>query len=212
MDYKKIQKLLLELCDLDIKIWSDGDRLRYQAPKGTMTPDILQKLQEQKAEILSFLCSSVSTKNDNFPAILPIKRNEKLRLSFAQERLWFINQLEGNSPLYNISSVTKIEGNLNISALEKAIQHLCERHESLRTNFVNQSGKPFLRISEETKPRLEIVKTQHLSPRERENIIEQKRKQTLVLENDRLVQFNLIQISPTENILVILIHHIISDG
>ncbi len=212
MDYKKIQKFLLELRDLDIKIWSDGDLLRYQAPKGTMTPDILQKLQEQKAEILSFLCSSVSTKNDNFPAILPIKRNEKLRLSFAQERLWFINQLEGNSPLYNISSVTKIEGNLNISALEKAIQHLCERHESLRTNFVNQSGKPFLRISEETKPRLEIVKTQHLSPRERENIIEQKRKQTLDLENDRLVQFNLIQISPTENILVILIHHIISDG
>ena len=192
--------------------------------------------------------------NINLIEIPVISRKENLPLSFTQERLWFINQLEGNSSLYNISRVMNIEGELDIEAIQKAICHLIERHESLRSNFINQEGKPYLQINLENTGYLEIIDLRGasnpnsnlsssngesnpdsdrissggvsnpnsdriptpilggvLTP-EMEDIIEEKRNKVLDLENDRLVQFTLIQTSDSENILVILIHHIISDG
>jgi amino acid adenylation domain-containing protein len=148
----------------------------------------------------------------NYIGIPIISREEELPLSFAQERLWFINQLEGSSSLYNISRVIKLKGNLNISAMEKAISHLVKRHESLRSNFINKEGKAYLKINPDNQGCLEIIDGKNKSASEREEIVNVKRSKILDLEKDKLIQFTLIQISATENILVILIHHIISDG
>ena len=141
-----------------------------------------------------------------------ISREGELPLSFAQERLWFINQLEGNSTVYNIPTVTKLQGVLNITALEKTIQYLVKRHESLRSNFINLEGKPYLEIHRDNQGYLEIIDGENKSPSEIEEIVNGKKNQILDLEKDKLIQFTLLQISATENILVTLIHHIISDG
>src|SRR5262245_28696623 len=63
-------------------------------------------------------------------------------LSFAQERLWFLEQLEPDTPLYNLPTLTRLHGNLDVPALEKAIQSIVKRHESLHTRFVADDDEP----------------------------------------------------------------------
>src|SRR5256714_15594493 len=63
-------------------------------------------------------------------------------LSFAQQRLWFIDQLEPNSPLYNVPTVLRIQGTLNTGALQQALNTIVARHEALRTRFVYADGNP----------------------------------------------------------------------
>src|SRR5262252_3615783 len=75
---------------------------------------------------------------------LPRKKMGNARsvsLSFAQQRLWFLDQLEPGSPLYNISRAVRLEGTLDASALQQTINALVERHESLRTNFTSVAGE-----------------------------------------------------------------------
>src|SRR3982751_48698 len=63
-------------------------------------------------------------------------------LSSAQQRLWFLDQLQPNSPIYNIPSVGRLRGRLEVEALRKALNTIVERHETLRTRFINQDGEP----------------------------------------------------------------------
>ena len=134
----QIKEILLELHQLDIKLWLEEGRLLYDAPKDAMTPEILGQIKQKKSEIISFLQEDSAPKRQS---IFPISRDEQFPLSFAQERLWFIDQLEGASPVYNLQKILKLQGELKIQALEKAISHLFQRHESLRTNFPKKRRK-----------------------------------------------------------------------
>ena len=81
------------------------------------------------------------------PKITSINRSESLPLSFAQQRLWFLNQLEGPSATYNIPVALQIEGPLNQNALEQSLHTLVQRHESLRTMFPTVNGTPVVQLS-----------------------------------------------------------------
>ncbi len=166
-----------------------------------LTPQIEQK---QKSSISDSITIEVVDRDEK----------NKFPLSFAQERLWFINQLEGSNPVYNISTVSKIFGELNIEALKQAITHLINRHESLRTNFINQEGKPYVKIHSTIELPLTVINQSNNRPFVTQNVqfVKQKNKIKFNLENDRLIDFTLIQTSAKENILIIVIHHIISDG
>ncbi|NET54154.1 MAG: hypothetical protein F6K09_37725, partial [Merismopedia sp. SIO2A8] len=73
---------------------------------------------------------------------------EELPLSYTQQRLWFLDQLEPNSALYNIPIALHLEGKLNVSALEQSLQEIIQRHEALRTNFITVNGKAIQIIHE----------------------------------------------------------------
>ncbi|MCA2910642.1 MAG: amino acid adenylation domain-containing protein, partial [Microcystis sp. M034S1] len=141
---------------------------------------------------------------------------EELPLSYAQQRLWFLDQLEPNSPFYNISLALHLAGNLQVDVLEKSLQEIIQRHESLRTNFATIEGNPVQIIKPESNWQLTLVNGKD-SPKYREEQeikkwLEIHSHQPFDLANDSLIRATLLKLSDTEHFLLICLHHIVSDG
>jgi hypothetical protein len=101
--------------------------------------------------------------------ILPQSREtNKFPLSFAQQRLWFLDQLEPNSAVYNIPDMQQFSGPLNLAALERSMSELIRRHESLRTTFQSIDGEPVQVIAEAQPRKIEVIDLSHLPQGERE--------------------------------------------
>src|SRR5947207_15613169 len=91
------------------------------------------------------------------PAILPREKRDRAPLSFAQQRLWLIQQLDPASCLYNVPRAIRINGPLNVSALEQSLNEIVRRHEVLRTTFVIEDDQPVQEIAPEMKTSLALV-------------------------------------------------------
>ena len=126
-------EFLSHLSSLDVKLWAEADKLRCDAPKGVLTPTLQQELQERKQEILLLLKSVEGKGRPIEGPIRTLAREGNLPLSFAQERLWFLYHLFPENPVYNVSFTMRLAGLLDVPALQKSLQALVERHESLRT-------------------------------------------------------------------------------
>ena len=150
------------------------------------------------------------------PPLEPVTRDQELPLSFAQQRLWFLDQLEPGSISYNIPSALKIHGRLNVEILENCIQILTKRHESLRTTFPNERGKPIQKISPDSDFYLEILDISKIAENEREvestKLVQKEFQTSFDLINGPLFRVNLIKLSDEDFIFLINMHHIISDG
>jgi amino acid adenylation domain-containing protein len=148
--------------------------------------------------------------------LLPIPRSESIPLSFAQARLWFLDQLQPNSAFYNIPVALRLSGQLNIAAIESSINEIIQRHEALRTNFKIVEGQPVAVIASTKNLKLLVVDLLHLRESERE--IEAQRLATVEanrpfnLEREPLLRGMVLQLGETEYVLLLTMHHIISDG
>jgi amino acid adenylation domain-containing protein len=150
------------------------------------------------------------------PPLKRIDRNQPLPLSFAQQRLWFINQLEPESTAYNIPIALRITGELDVTALGHAFHDLIKRHETLRTTFVTNNGRPEQLISSPGKFVLPETDLCDLIPSERE-----KEAQRLILEEAQrpfdlsrgpLLRTLLLKLNDQDHILLLAMHHIVSDA
>src|SRR5262245_15406704 len=135
-------ELLARLRHLEVKFWVEEDRLRLIAPQGVLTAELRAELAERKAEILAFLHQSRDT-TPTAPPLIPVARGGDLPLSYAQQRLWFLNQLDPMSPAYYVPIVVYMTGRLNVATLARSLNDIAERHETLRTTFVARAGQPF---------------------------------------------------------------------
>ena len=148
--------------------------------------------------------------------IQPIERTEDLSLSFAQSRLWFIDQYEGANAIYNISQGLRLEGKLNIEALEKAVNALIVRHETLRTCFSSSEGEPIQIILPELTLAIGVTDLGELSLEEQDlqvqHLLTQESHKPFDLKNPPLLRVSLFRLGETTHILVLTIHHIIADG
>ncbi len=162
--------------------------------------------------------SSQIGKNNSLPVpeIEPRKQSKNLPLSFAQQRLWFIDQLDANSTAYNMPSILRILGSLNISALEKSINQIIQRHEILRTNVISIDGQPIQVITNNIDFNLPIIDLQFLPDEQRaaetEIITNQEAQQPFYLAEDSLFRVKVLRLNPTEHLLLFNFHHIIFDG
>ncbi|TRU33563.1 MAG: amino acid adenylation domain-containing protein [Microcystis aeruginosa Ma_MB_F_20061100_S20] len=149
------------------------------------------------------------------PPILPRTKDTELPLSFAQQRLWFLDQLQPNSALYNIPMVLHFRGNLNQKALEQSLQEICDRHEVLRTNFVTIDGQP-TQVIQTRRETISVVDLQDFPIQEQAEKTQQlKQKQATQpfdLAKESLIRITLVVLSETEHLLLVCMHHIISDG
>jgi amino acid adenylation domain-containing protein/non-ribosomal peptide synthase protein (TIGR01720 family) len=139
-----------------------------------------------------------------------IPREGELPLSFAQQRLWFLDQLEPDSPFYNIAGAYRIEGVLNEAWLQESIDAMVQRHEVLRTGFMSVSGKAVLEILPQAAVELQVV---DMGTEEAvfEQAIAEARK-PFRLNEIPLMRATLLRISPQDHLFVFVIHHIIADG
>ncbi|HEY9652928.1 MAG TPA: condensation domain-containing protein, partial [Coleofasciculaceae cyanobacterium] len=133
---KSIQEFLSYLSELDVRLWLDGNRLRCNAPQDVLTAALQSELAERKSEIIQFLNQANLTASSTIESIQPIPQGEKPPLSFAQQGLWFIDQLEGGgSATYNQLLAISLKGSLNVAVLEQALAEIVRRHDILRTSF-----------------------------------------------------------------------------
>jgi amino acid adenylation domain-containing protein len=209
-------EFLSELRRLEIKVSADGDRLRLSAPKGVLTPTLREQLAERKAEILAFLNNASRPTDSTLVPLQPVARNENLPLSSAQQRLWFLDQLEPNSSAYNIPVAYRLTGQLNVVVLEKSIGEILQRHETLRTTFSSVNGQPIQVITEQINFSLPLVDLRNLPETEREaeaqRLVIQEQEQPFNLATGPLWRTQLLQLDQQESLLLVTMHHSVSDG
>ena len=141
---------------------------------------------------------------------------DELPLSFAQERLWFLHQLEPDNTAYNIAIAWRFTGNLDVELLESCLNTIVQRHEILRTSFVAVNGQPSQFIVPELSLNLPIIDLRFISESNRQIEVEKLTKQEarfpFNLNDAPLLRVKLIKIADNENILLLTLHHIIADG
>ncbi|MBF2063674.1 MAG: amino acid adenylation domain-containing protein [Calothrix sp. C42_A2020_038] len=213
---KSIEEFLLDLSRLDIKLWIEEGRLRCNAPKGVLTPEIRTYLSERKPEIINLLQQINLNSNSCSESISPVSRNQNLPLSFAQQRLWFLYQLEGENSTYNLPLTVEITGNLNVPALEQAIREILRRHEILRTHIAIVNDLPMQVIDPLTTFNLKLTDLQNLPSASKLTTVKQlatrEGDKPFDLTNPPLARFHLWRLSEQSHVLLINMHHIISDG
>jgi hypothetical protein len=137
-------------------------------------------------------------------------------LSFAQERLWFLDQLEPGSAVYNVCQAVRMRGTLDLVALEKSLNEIVRRHEILRTNFVASEGRAVQVIAPERAINVTVVDLcawrDGTGEEEVERRLQEESRRPFDFATDLLLRALVIRISASEHILMLTMHHIISDG
>ena len=187
-----VSNLLADLRTRDIHVWIDGDQLKVNAQTGALTPELQEQLRQHKIEILEFLRAPVD-------------------LSFPQQRLWFLDQIEMVKTTYVIPLAMQIEGPLQVGAMEAALTSLVARHESLRTTFPNIEGEPTQNVSPAVPLLLPVVETS-TNPERLDALMAEEMQRGFDLERGPLFRAVLYGLGPNEHVLLLLQHHIISDA
>jgi amino acid adenylation domain-containing protein len=150
------------------------------------------------------------------PPFKQVPRDRELPLSFAQQGLWFLNQLEPGSVAYNIPIGLRLRGELNRRALRQSMDEMVRRHEVLRTCFPPSEQGPIQKIAPELELKIEEVDLRGLGDQQRseqtEREIQAEANKGFDLEQGPLLRMKLLQLSDEENVLLITTHHIICDG
>ena len=143
-------------------------------------------------------------------------RDRDLPLSFAQQRLWFLDQLEPDSVVYNIPRAFHLNGPLNVTALEQSLNKIVHRHEVFRTSFSVQNGQPLQVIAPSLTLPLPVVDLYHLPEAKREaetqRLVVEEARRTFDLSKGPLFRASLLKLDEAEHILLLAMHHIVSDG
>ncbi|MEM9217772.1 MAG: amino acid adenylation domain-containing protein, partial [Cyanobacteria bacterium P01_F01_bin.150] len=208
-------------------------RLRCSAPKGILTPELTQQLSTRKPEIIAYLqhhhgsnqspiaknahvTNQGSTEQEDSLTIHPTPRTDSISLSFAQQRLWFLEKMGLTANAYNMPLLLHLKGQLDRPALQTSLNQLVARHEPLRTRFSEHDGTPVQLIDAPFSVEMPLTNLSHV-PSKQQTIdlhaqLQQASEYRFNLEKDHPIRTQLFALSDTEHVLLILLHHIASDG
>ena len=205
--------LIQDLKKAQVELWVEDGRLKTKAPKGSITPTIRQSIKENLDDIIRILSKKETSNKEAFLApITKVQEQKSYALSNAQRRLWIRDQMDDNLTAYNISFTLRLNGVLNINALEQALQVLFERHEVLRTRFVYINGEGRQVIEPMVNFSLNVDNVLEKSTDEIQNIAQNHADQAFDLEQEHLLKIRLLKVKEQEYLLLFNMHHIISDG
>jgi len=144
------------------------------------------------------------------PALVPLRRDGgPLPVSFAQERMWFLDRLDPGKATYNMPVAMRLRGALDPATLERAFSALVDRHEALRTTFTEQEGEPAAAISP---PGPFALVRSRPAPGELAEAIHREALTPFHLQRGPLFRATLFEVAPDEHVLLVVMHHIVSDG
>lgn len=210
-----IEQLLTELCAKDVKVWAENGQLRVSAPKGVLTPALRSELAARKAELLAALGQTNGHAPPSRDILRPAARPGQLPLSFNQQRLWVMEQINPSSA-YNQFGALCFEGELNIPALTQSLTEIVRRHEILRTVFPEQDGGPVQAIQPPHRIQLPVLDLTELAGPALEARVQQlaiaEAQQPFDLAVGPLLRLKLLRLAPQSHILFLTAHHICGDG
>jgi acyl carrier protein len=151
------------------------------------------------------------------PPLRRAERNGELPLSYAQQRLWFLDQLDTGNSFYNVPKAVRLSGKLNVDALEKTLTEIIRRHEVLRTSFSEINGRPMQMIRPPSSFKLSILDLSHLDATEREveviRLASEEARRAFDLSSERpLLRATLLKLEPEAHVVLFTMHHIVSDA
>jgi len=207
--------LLNELSARGLQLRADGGRLRVRGPEGALTGPLRERLAAQKEALLALLRDREG--DDRRPDPVPAARTGELPLSFGQQRLWFVTQLApASNAAYNIVAAVRLTGALRVEVLERSLDELIRRHETLRTGFVSVEGRPVQRIHDAATLALSRVDLSALAPDGRDDAVARRlREENLTpfdLTRPPLLRGTLLALGDDRHVLIVVIHHLVSDG
>jgi hypothetical protein len=177
-------------------------RALFEAPTVAGLTERAETLQRQKQGLQT-------------PPMVRADRTQKLPLSFAQQRLWFLDQLEPESPLYNVPHIVRMTGKLDIAVLHRTLNEIVRRHETLRTRFETVDDQPVQVIAGELKLELEVRDLSSLPSAERveeaRRLAMEEVKRPFRLSAGPLLRPTLLTLDEQDHVLILNTHHIISD-
>ncbi|TQV77370.1 amino acid adenylation domain-containing protein [Aliikangiella marina] len=217
-------EIINKLAESNIYLYVEDGKLKTRAVKNSISPDLVDVIRSNKDALIDYLINSnhVSVASiKNMERIQPVNRNtNKLVLSHAQERLWFIDQLESSSSQYNIPITMPIKAGFDIKLAEKAFNIIVQRHEVLRTVIKKGNDGPYPHIQEKANFKLNYVDLRGPDNIEKEKktsqLIKEVQDKTFDLSRDLMIRgtyFHLTdQPHKSPGIVVLVIHHIAADG
>ncbi|MCP4660219.1 MAG: amino acid adenylation domain-containing protein, partial [bacterium] len=150
------------------------------------------------------------------PPMVPVARDQELALSFAQQRLWFLYQLEPETPAYNVSAAVRLSGAVDAGIIERIFNEVVRRHEALRTTFTTAAGRPIQVIAERLRLPLPVADLDRLPEPRREaearRLAGEEAQRPFDLAVGPLVRLTLLRLAEQDHVLAMTMHHIVSDG
>ena len=201
----------------EVDVILNGDQLQLKLPKDkTIDEDLLKEIRANKKIIIDFLSNnnwkSTIINNNNYK-ISSFNRDvvKRIPLSFSQERLWFIDRLEG-SLQYHLPAVLRLKGNLDCKALSQALAEVVNRHEILRSVYMEENDQVYQRVKVAGNWQLRESDGRKYAKKELESYIQALIMEPFDLSKDDMFRADLIRLDSEDHILVVTMHHIASDA
>jgi len=189
--------------------------LRYEAPKGVLSSAQLAEIRVRKSEIVEFLTRAQQHDAESIP-LVRAGRQDNVPLSYAQERLWILEQIEKLGSAYHLLATVHLSGCLDPVALDRAFAALIERHQVLRTRFGVVDGEPIQLIDPPAGIGIATDDLSKFPPNEQQEELRRRigkiKGEPFDLEHGPLFRVSLLKLSETKHVVLMGMHHIISDG
>ena len=206
-----MEALLNRLREAGIQVWVEGEKLRYKAPPGALTPELAAQVKGSRDELIAWL-HRAQEQGAQHEAIPLADRNGPLPLHPAQERLWFLDRYEGGrSAAYNIPLAFRLEGRLDIPHMRHAFETLCERHEVTRTSFTmdEHGARQVIHPAASFPLSFEVVDVEEA---DLAKVMAQQAEELFDLEKPPLLRVRVYCLGPDDHVLMVVLHHVIGDG
>jgi amino acid adenylation domain-containing protein len=198
-----------------LKVFELKNRIEVDLEVGVCVADFFEGMSTRS--LVTKILAQMTTNAKPSLSLIQQQKNTSIHpLSFAQQRLWFINQLNPNSPTYNIPIVISFKGCLNLAVLKDSFNEIIRRHEVLRTNFTVVDGQPVQVINQALTLSLTVEDLRSFSDSERtqeaQRLARELAQQPFDLSEQSLLRAKLLQLNDKDYQLIVTLHHIIADG
>src|SRR5216683_4242557 len=214
-----IPGLLERASEAGVFLSHEDGRLHFKLSVGVFPVELKSEIVAHKTDLIAFLSRKQreSGAASTLPALRKFDRTgSPVPLSYAQQRLWFIDQLEGGSAQYNMPGAMRLEGRFDEQLAERALARIIERHEPLRTVFVSGEDGPRQRIKKDFDFRLTRIDLRDQAREMQERLVEEAvdadAQRPFDLSADLMLRASFVRLAEEEGVLLFNMHHIASDG